>query len=134
VPAELDRALREAPDAGETTLVVVSVGADRLVGASVGDSGALLLAEGRTRELTAAQRAKPFLGTGAARPVPFEHPRREGRLLLATDGLLKYAAPDEIREAALSEDLPASADGLLDLVRLPSGELMDDVALVLCPL
>jgi hypothetical protein len=49
-----------------------------------------------------------------------------GRLLLATDGLFKYARPDDIRKNAAR-----GVDALIDSVRLKSGALHDDAAVIL---
>jgi hypothetical protein len=131
--ADLDRAVLDAPGAGETTAVVASVSAVAVDGASAGDSGAWVLAPGARRDLTARQQRRPFLGTGAARPVPFAAALPPGcTLLLASDGLLKYAAVESIAAAVGHGDAGAAARCLVDLVRLPSGGLQDDVAVVLC--
>ncbi len=120
--------------AGETTCVVVAVRDDgRMVGASVGDSGAAVVgAGGRIDELTEGQHRKRRLGGGRATPALFERPDLDGVLVIATDGLFSYARPEVIAQAvATYEDLDATAQALVELVRLPSGSFMDDVALVL---
>lgn len=120
--------------AGETTCVVVAVRDDgRMVGASVGDSGAVVVgAGGRIDELTEGQHRKRRLGGGRATPALFERPDLDGVLVIATDGLFSYARPEVIAQAvATYEDLDATAQALVELVRLPSGSFMDDVALVL---
>ena len=71
-------------------------------------------------DLTEAQKRKPYLGSGMASPVPFELKlTQQGTLLLATDGLFKYADPlaitDTVR-AGLSEAPEA-------LQRLATGDL-----------
>jgi hypothetical protein len=76
---------------GQSTAVVVEVAAGALAGASVGDSGAWLIAAGAVVELTAGQPRKPLLGSGQASPVAFGPLALRGRLLVATDGLFKYA-------------------------------------------
>ncbi len=131
---EADEALRADPEAGETTAVILAVCPEVLVGASVGDSGAFLLTDNRCVELTAAQHRKPFIGTGAARPTPVDRRRGKGRLLVATDGLLAYAGRSEICSAAGAGEPETAAEELVNLVRLPSGSLQDDVALILCDL
>jgi serine/threonine protein phosphatase PrpC len=105
-----------------------------ICGASVGDSEAwLILAQG-CHALTARQRRKPMLGTGAAVPVSFCMPWAEGTLLLGSDGLFKYALADTIGEVARGGTPGAACDALVDLVRLPSGKLQDDIAVVVCRL
>jgi hypothetical protein len=53
-------------------------------------------------------------------------------LLLASDGLLRYGRASDITRIASGPDLDAAARALVELVRLPSGTLQDDVAVVLC--
>ena len=130
VLADIDSQLEDDPVAGETTLVVVVLWSDGVAGASVGDSVAWLLNES-LQDLTRRQQRKPLLGSGAALPVPFRAPFAGGTLLVASDGLWKYADPAAISRCAAG-DLPAAANGLVDLVRLTSGALWDDVGVVLC--
>jgi len=54
------------------------------------------------------------------------------RLLIATDGLFRFAAPDKIVQQVRSTALPRLPSLLTDLARLPNGELQDDVAIVVC--
>jgi hypothetical protein len=64
-------------------------------------------------------------------PVGFGPTRLEGRLLPATDGLVKYAPADKLADAECIPDLTRAADALVACVRLPSGRFQDDVAFVL---
>ena len=128
--AEADRAIRDDSAAGETTAVVAVITPSGLAGASVGDSGAWLIGDDDHVDLTKSQIRKPGLGTGMATPMPFYRRKPPaGTLLLATDGLLKYTSPAKIcatvRAASAVELLPTA---LIDLVRMPSGGLQDDVA------
>jgi len=52
-------------------------------------------------------------------------------LLVASDGLLRYARPADIARVARQPDIDLAVTALIELVRLPSGELQDDVAIVL---
>jgi serine/threonine protein phosphatase PrpC len=131
VLAEIDRQLGDDPRAGETTLVVVAVWSEGLAGASVGDSVAYLIGD-QLHDVTCRQQRKPLLGSGAAHSVPFHVPFMGGTLLVASDGLWKYTDPAAISRCAGSPDLGDAATGLVDLVRLTSGALWDDVAVVLC--
>jgi serine/threonine protein phosphatase PrpC len=128
----IDEALAHDPAAGETTAVIAALSADGILGASVGDSGAWLVTAEGVLDLTAHQRRKPFVGTGMAVPVPFAGPWTTGTLLVASDGLFKYADRALIGAAAGAEDLERAARQLADLARLPSGKLQDDVTVVLC--
>jgi serine/threonine protein phosphatase PrpC len=130
--SEMDQVLLEDPEAGETTAVVAALSPAGIVGASVGDSGAWLVTPKEYADLTENQRQKPFLGTGAAIPVPFKARRLDGTLLVASDGLFKYADWERIAEVALETDIQQAAGHLVDLVRLRSGGLPDDVSVVLC--
>ena len=136
--AGIDRMLQRDKNTGETTAVIAAVTSngfgrlDKIVGASAGDSGAWLIMEDRVENLTQRQIGKPYLGWGAALPIPFECDWNEGTLLLGTDGLFKYADADRIADAARHPDLEHAAQQLLELVRLPSGKFQDDVSLLLC--
>ena len=81
--------------------------------------------------MTVNQRRRPLLGTGEALPVLFEAERRGGRVLLASDGLFKYATGERIRALAMNGSVAQAAEALARSVRLPSGALQDDVAVVL---
>jgi serine/threonine protein phosphatase PrpC len=129
---EMDNALVDDPTAGETTAVVAAVSPNGIAGASVGDSGAWLITPSGYDELTIYQQRKPCLGTGAAIPVPFSIRLWDGTLLLASDGLFKYAPEERICEVAQESDLQKAALHLLDLPRLRSGRLPDDGAIILC--
>jgi hypothetical protein len=126
-----DALLEQDARAGETTAVIVEVADDRVTGASVGDSGARVVHADRIEDLTRGQQRKPRLGSGRARPVPFSGPGLEGTLLISTDGLFDYAKPEAIAAAARSADLDEAGRALVQLVRLSSGGLQDDVAIVL---
>jgi serine/threonine protein phosphatase PrpC len=116
---------------GQCALVIAAVRDGMIVGASAGDCGAWLIHEG-IEDLTEQQVRKPLLGSGFAVPVPFREPLGLGTLLLASDGLLKYARREAIAQVALGEDLGAAAHELVRLPQLRSGEVPDDVAVVLC--
>ncbi|WP_437548688.1 protein phosphatase 2C domain-containing protein [Sorangium sp. So ce367] len=127
----LDRELEAEPRCGETTLVVVQVSRGELWGASVGDSGALLVTPDGPIELTAGQRRKPLVGSGACRPAIIPRQPLSGRLLVATDGLLKYTSLATINALARTGDVTTAVEALIQAVTLPSGNLQDDVAVVL---
>lgn len=77
------------------------------------------------------QPRKPLVGSGASRPAAFGPTALRGRLLVATDGLLKYAALEVIAAHCRSPSLEAAADAILQSVGLASGTYHDDVALAL---
>jgi PPM family protein phosphatase len=82
-------------------------------------------------DLTARQRRRPLLGSGEALPVQFEAQLGGGQLLLATDGLVKYATAEEICALATQDGVEEARRALANCVRLPSGALHDDVAVVI---
>src|SRR3546814_2191343 len=68
----------------------------------------------------------------------FSSRRRHTRCALVTGvqtcalPIFKYAGPEAIFAAAREQDVSLAAKRLVDLVRRPSGELPDDVAIILC--
>lgn len=131
---KMDEVIARDPVAGETTCALVVVTQSEIFGASVGDSGVLLIPEGGTHsDLTRGQQRKPFIGSGGAWPVSFRHQRQAGRLLLATDGLLKYTSMERIVAACLEHPADLAAQQLIELVRYPSGAPPDDVTVIVCP-
>ena len=120
-------------DGGQTTAIVLRIGDDGVVGASVGDSEAWLVApDGRVDVLTRGQHAKPLLGGGAHPTAVSGGQLGGGTLVVASDGLFRYAKAGDIARLALGADMNAAAAQLIDLVRLPTGSVLDDVAVVLC--
>ncbi len=118
--------------AGESTCVVAAWSARGIVGAGVGDSRAWLLEDGELNDLTRGQLRKPLLGTGEARPVGFSHPPSQGLLLVCTDGFCNYVRREALLREVLWSDFAVLARKLVEMVRLPSGELWDDVGIVAC--
>jgi serine/threonine protein phosphatase PrpC len=128
----IDHAIAEDRVAGETTCVVTIVTDEQVYGASVGDSGVWLIRQGALTNLSDKQVRKPFIGSGSAFAVPFDHKWASGeQLLLATDGLLKYTSPDRILEICRRNSVEAAAQQLIELVRYSSGALPDDVTVIL---
>jgi len=117
---------------GESTCVVVAVSQRGIVGASVGDSQAWLIADGKLENLTAGQIRKPLLGSGDAVPVGFTHDSRPSLLLVATDGFCNYVRREKLLKEILWIDFAVLVRKLVEMVRLPSGELWDDVGIVAC--
>jgi serine/threonine protein phosphatase PrpC len=118
---------------GETTAVIVAVTDDGITGASVGDSAAWVVRGADIDDLTAYQEPKPLVGSGHAIPLAFvAGGLGDGTLVVASDGVMKYAKRADIARVARGPDLATAAAELVALVRLPSGELQDDVSIVLC--
>lgn len=122
----VDQLVKSQAQGGECTCVVVEISDNGAVrGASAGDSEAwMLTAGGEVRDLTA-QQSRMRLGSGQVYPVSFKS-QLMGRLVLATDGLFKYIRAADIRTCAAR-----GVDALIDSVRLKSGALQDDVAVIL---
>lgn len=117
---------------GQTTAVVLWLTRDNIVGASAGDSGAWIIRGTEVEDLTEGQVKKPLIGDGAI-VRPFESgPLAGGTLLVASDGLLRFANAVDIARIAGGPDLAIAARQLVELVRLPSGQVPDDVSIVLC--
>jgi serine/threonine protein phosphatase PrpC len=127
----LDDELASDPSCGESTAVLLVVLDGKVFGASVGDSGAWALTVDGVLDVTERQRRKPLLGSGEAEPVGFGPLLFNDRVLVASDGLLKYAARERIRRSTFIEDIDAAADELVAAARLPSGLLQDDLSLVI---
>jgi len=117
---------------GQTTAVVVHVTEDEIVGASVGDSGAWVIRGSQIEDLTEGQIRKPLLGSGCHPLAVRAAALGSGTLLVASDGLLRYAKPADIARVAAGADLAVAAREMVALVRLGSGALQDDVSVVLC--
>jgi PPM family protein phosphatase len=128
----IDQAMVSSHDRGQSTGVIAAVTANGISGASVGDSSAWLVLPESAFELTGQQIAKPLLGTGRALPVPFSARLDDGKLLVATDGLMKYANVQNLIHIVRSAPIDEAAERLVKIVRLPSGELWDDTTVVLC--
>lgn len=117
---------------GQTTAVILRATADGVVGASVGDSGAWIIDAKNIVDLTSGQHRKPLLGSGCI-PVGFagQFPAR-ATLVVASDGLLRYAKRSDLVRVATTGGVDVAARALLDLIRLRSGGLQDDVSIVMC--
>lgn len=116
---------------GQTTAVVLTVDPGGITGCTVGDSGAWLVRD-EVIDLTDGQIRKPLVGGGCIPFVFRVSPIGNGTLLVASDGLLRYGRQQDIAAIARGRDLATAARRLVELVRLPSGALQDDVAVVLC--
>jgi PPM family protein phosphatase len=117
---------------GQTTAVVVTVTREGIRGASAGDSGAWVIRGDQIEDLTRGQHRKPLIGDHSIAIPFYGGPLGDATLLVASDGLLRFAPPEAIARVARGPDLATVARELARLVRLPSGEVPDDVAIVLC--
>jgi serine/threonine protein phosphatase PrpC len=127
-----DEAVRADPAAGFTTVVGLGVRRNHVIGASSGDSAAVLVTAIRTVELTSGQRKNPPVGSGMAVPVPFSARVNEPWQVLAmSDGVWKYVGWERVVEAARRSQAAALVAELQRLARLPgSGHFPDDFTVV----
>lgn len=132
--ASLDSRVAAAPRAGETTAVVIATMGDTMWGGSAGDSEAWLLHRHHQHEeveLTRQQRRKR-VGSGSATIQPISataDDESEYRLLVASDGLFRYASYADIKARVRLPNIDDAADSLLESVRLSSGRFRDDVSI-----
>lgn len=117
--------------AGESTAVIVRVGDDGVAGASVGDSEAWIVDGTRVDRLTDAQERRR-VGSVRARPMTFERSRLDGVMAVGSDGLFACTTVDAIVRACRGRPASEVAQALVDVARLPSGALRDDVAIAVC--
>src|SRR5208283_1794136 len=82
--------------AGETTGVVVVLGPHGLLGVSIGDSEAWVVTPSGIDNLTVGQQTRQRLGGGRVELATFARPSLGGILVIATDGLFKFASPEVI--------------------------------------
>jgi PPM family protein phosphatase len=129
-----DADLRKTGGGGETTAVVVAVTTAGLAGAAVGDSEVWIVPDSGDQPIPLAgrDRRKPYLGYGMAVPESFVFGALTGTLLVATDGLFKYANVERILKAARLGNLRTAAEAMAELPRSRDGLYHDDLALVLC--
>jgi serine/threonine protein phosphatase PrpC len=128
----LDTEMSRIAEIGETTGVAAVLAESTVAGAAVGDSVAWWIEPDTHVDLTRHASMKPWLGSGAAHPRPFAIPALSaGTLLLATDGLTKYADAGTLCAIARRDNLGAAARELIEAVRPPSRRLPDDVVVIL---
>jgi serine/threonine protein phosphatase PrpC len=117
--------------AGETTGIVVVLSARGLIGLSTGDSEAWLVTGDQIDNLTVGQHTRQRLGSSGATPTIFRRPAPREALVVASDGLFKFAARDVIAGIVRAGAVGPAAEQLVELVRLRSGKVAEDVAVVL---
>jgi serine/threonine protein phosphatase PrpC len=127
---ETDRALA-AHGPKQTTGIVVVLGPRGLVGVSTGDSEAWLVTPTSSDNLTVGQQTKQRLGGNQVSAATFERPALTGTLLVASDGLFKYASAGVIANVVRASPIENAAKQLVELVRLRSGKVADDVSVLL---
>lgn len=127
---DLDLQMTRTAGLGEATAILAFISDSRIIGACVGDSVCWWITDSTCIDLTAAAGQKPWLGSGMARIQSFEQPIQNGTLLIATDGLSKYADRDELCQIARRSSHEKCGTNLIAFMRPPSGMLPDDVAVI----
>ena len=131
--AEWADALRQIDcriSSGESTAVIVDVRPYGIAGASVGDSEAWIIKDGKVVDLTVNQNRKPLVGSGDASPVSFLGSPLDGLLLVATDGFFNYVKRDRVLPMIAQSDFYSIPRRCIEMVRLPSAALWDDIGIV----
>ena len=116
--------------AGESTAVIVDVRPYGIAGASVGDSEAWIINGEELANLTVHQNRKPLLGSGAVSPVSFNCSPLRGLLLVTTDGFCNYVKRERVPRMIAESDFFSIPRRCIESVRLPSGDLWDDIGIV----
>jgi PPM family protein phosphatase len=128
-----DRMMATSASSGLAAAAVIALSDDGMIsGASVGDCEAWVFGQGAPIDLTGRQHRKPMLGSGDAMPIGFTAQLSKGTLLVASDGLWKYMSYALIAEKATMRPIESVTATLIDGVRLRSGALQDDVAVMIC--
>ena len=129
-----DTAVAADREAGFTTLIGLCAEADRVAGASCGDSAAVAVCfDCAPRVLTSHQFKNPPVGAGDATFVPFEMGLvSPWRILVMSDGVWKYASWDRVWDCAARLSGEALIEELQTAARLlTTGEFQDDFTVVL---
>lgn len=100
-----DEAVEAEDEAGYTTLIVIGVEANQVIGASVGDSQIWHIGESGVVELSERQRKNLPLGSGAALGTPFRVTVQEGeQILLMSDGVFRWVCIEDLIQTCRKED------------------------------
>jgi len=97
---------------------------------AMGESTAILITISGV-QFTGVAESKPALGSTGCFPAVFQGDLESSRLLVCSDGLWKYLKKSEIEAALENVSIEVSADELLQKVKLPNGELQDDISFVI---
>ncbi|OJY22921.1 MAG: hypothetical protein BGO98_33340 [Myxococcales bacterium 68-20] len=124
--ADVDADLRSI---GESTALVVVLAPGMLLCTTAGDSEAWIVHAHDVERLTGgSNRAR--LGSGRAKTSSVTRRELDGRLVVATDGLFSHVPEHRILEVVRGERFGRIADALVESARLPSGDLCDDIAVL----
>jgi len=127
----IDSHLINSERMGESTVVLISFEGHQFTGVVAGDSEVYFYSLGKLTNLAEHKQPKPLLGSTGCIPAVFQGELGSGRLLACSDGLWKYINRENIISNLALPDVEESADALLNAIRLPSGQVQDDVSFVL---
>jgi hypothetical protein len=129
---QADQAAAGDRTVGKTTLVGMSIKGNRVDGASVGDSAAVILELGQPmRLLTEHQKKDPPVGSGGAVGTGFSCEMvAPWKMLVMTDGVWKYAGWEWVRHAGTLADANEAMDALRAAARPRFGRFQDDFTVV----
>ncbi len=128
---DIDSKLFQHSNGSETTAIVTIINDTQVWGVSVGDSQCWMFNNEFNYELTKNQYRKPLLGSGQAIPVGFGPFELNRFIVVGSDGLFNYTSIDSIEKKLCAVDFADVSKSLIELVRLPSGNLQDDCSVVI---
>jgi len=120
---EIDRDLRS----GDASAVSLTVWQRHIWGASVGDCSALVAHERGLDDLTENRIRWSRIGTGNARPVPFERGEWDGCVVMASGNLVGNVGPAAVRRVVFEGDIERAARRLVQRMGASQGEQTPDV-------
>jgi PPM family protein phosphatase len=126
-----DKGVAAKPDAGYCALVALVAADEWVVGASSGDSAAVLILDNSAVILTDRQHKNPPLGSGAAKFEAFSaKPGMGWRVLVVSDGVWKYVGWERMIAVGRSAQGNQMAEVLRREVLQSHGSLPDDFSLI----
>ena len=126
-----DRRVAAEPDAGYCTLVALVAAGEWVIGASSGDSAAVLILEHSAVILTDRQHKNPPVGSGAAKFEAFSaRPGTRWRVLVVSDGVWKYVGWEIMIAVGRRAQGNQVAAALRQVVLQSHGLLPDDFSVI----
>jgi hypothetical protein len=119
---------------GQAAAIILDLRQGSATVACVGDCEAWAFFDSSIIRLSDGQHRKPLLGTGDAVPFVKEFGELHKPLIVGTDGFFKYVKADLVPPIVLGAQFFEIPRKLAELVRLHSGSLHDDLAIVSCRL
>jgi len=125
---EIDNEIYKDMEAGETTIIVILIQGNMIIGASIGDSKSWLFNSEFEYELTMLQRKNPLLGSNLSEPIGFEVFGITGWIVLGSDGLFNYVNMEKIKKVVKSKKFMIK--NLYHLAKEHTGYLQDDFSVI----